>query len=485
LDSHPELAEEVRRRHAEYFADLARDVRPALAGPERNRLIAELHQQRNLREAWRYWLKANDVARLYDLLDTLWVLYDSRGWYRGVVELADDLIGALALKPQSAEVVRDQIALQMSAARALISIRGYTDEVEAAFAKAMKMSSAAGELPQQFPVLRSLATLYLMRADYARCGEIGRELLAMADQQKDSSLQVDANLVAGIAASNLRGIEPGLRHLDKAVSQFDVKAAASSRFRLGPNPGVVSLTSSAFLLWAFGFPDRGLARANRANQVSLELGHPSTRAYALHHVALFNLFRGDLRAVNELSAQSLQIANANDYPIWRALGHVLQGLTRIAFGEGEAGLAQLERGFELYKRETTPPVFWPLLLNMQAMAYAMVGRVDVALSRADESLGLLAPTGLEYCETQVVRGDLLMAQPEPRAKEALEAYELAARHAEQGQVRMSQLKAATRLAKMRPADASAREALAAVYGSFTEGFDVPDLVAARAVLGAS
>ena len=77
LNGRPELADEVRRRHAEYFADLARDVRPALAGPERNLLIAELSQQRNLREAWRYWLQANDVARLYDLLDTLWVLYDA------------------------------------------------------------------------------------------------------------------------------------------------------------------------------------------------------------------------------------------------------------------------------------------------------------------------------------------------------------------------------------------------------------------------
>ena len=84
LNGRPELADELRRRHAEHFADLARDIRPALAGPERLLLLAELSQQRNLREAWRYWLQANDVARLYDLLDTLWVLYDAHGWYRGV-----------------------------------------------------------------------------------------------------------------------------------------------------------------------------------------------------------------------------------------------------------------------------------------------------------------------------------------------------------------------------------------------------------------
>ena len=64
LNGRPELADELRRRRAEHFADLARDIRPALAGPERLLLLAELSQQRNLREAWRYWLQANDVARL-------------------------------------------------------------------------------------------------------------------------------------------------------------------------------------------------------------------------------------------------------------------------------------------------------------------------------------------------------------------------------------------------------------------------------------
>ncbi len=50
------------------------------------------------------------------------------------------------------------------------------------------------------------------------------------------------------------------------------------------------------------------------------------------------------------------------------------------------------------------------------------------------------------------------------------------------QLRMAQLRATTRLARIRAGDERARDALAAVYGSFTEGFDVPDLIAARTVL---
>ena len=47
---------------------------------------------------------------------------------------------------------------------------------------------------------------------------------------------------------------------------------------------------------------------------------------------------------------------------------------------------------------------------------------------------------------------------------------------------MPQLRAATRLVRLRGQDADAIESLRAVYETFTEGFDSPDLVEARAVL---
>ena len=47
---------------------------------------------------------------------------------------------------------------------------------------------------------------------------------------------------------------------------------------------------------------------------------------------------------------------------------------------------------------------------------------------------------------------------------------------------MPELRAATRLARLRADDADAIESLRGVYETFTEGFDSPDLVEARAAL---
>ena len=96
-----------------------------------------------------------------------------------------------------------------------------------------------------------------------------------------------------------------------------------------------------------------------------------------------------------------------------------------------------------------------------------------------------APDNPDRCELLIVRGDLLTALPNGPVGEAIETYEQSARLAEDRQLRMTHLRAATRLARMKrgtASDASARDALAAVYQSFTEGFDAADLIAARAVL---
>jgi hypothetical protein len=85
----------------------------------------------------------------------------------------------------------------------------------------------------------------------------------------------------------------------------------------------------------------------------------------------------------------------------------------------------------------------------------------------------------------ILRGDLLAALPAASMDEVADTYEQAVRFAEERRLRMPHLRGATRLARLRRAtraEASARDALASVYGSFTEGFDTPDLVAARTVL---
>ena len=104
-----------------------------------------------------------------------------------------------------------------------------------------------------------------------------------------------------------------------------------------------------------------------------------------------------------------------------------------------------------------------------------------------EALDHVAQTGIVYYEAELRRldGELrlrLDARDEQRAEAS---FRHALEIARQQQAKSWELRAATSLARLRAEQgrrSEARELLAPVYGSFTEGFDTADLKDAKALL---
>ena len=125
----------------------------------------------------------------------------------------------------------------------------------------------------------------------------------------------------------------------------------------------------------------------RALDLAAGLDHPFSMAYALHHAGLLDLWRLDLAGVGARADALLAIAEAHDYPTWRALALVWGGMAMVGSGEVDAGLARVEEGFELYKGLSAPPVFWPALLMIRASALGMAGRGEEGLAFIEEAEG--------------------------------------------------------------------------------------------------
>lgn len=89
-------------------------------------------------------------------------------------------------------------------------------------------------------MLRSLATLHLMRSDFDSVLEIGPELLAIAEQQRDPMLLSDAHLVYGMSTAFIGDVDDGLHHLDTALEHFDTGAAGLVKSASGASLGVVA-----------------------------------------------------------------------------------------------------------------------------------------------------------------------------------------------------------------------------------------------------
>jgi predicted ATPase/class 3 adenylate cyclase len=482
-ERNPQLGPSARRAHAEYFTELAADSAARLRGPARDETLDALSSELgNLLAAWTFWVEAGDLEHLHAMLDPLWALLDARGRYHAAVELSDDLLRVLATVPPTPERTHEEIMLRTSLARGLMAIRGYTEEVEQAYARALELSDAVGEVPNRFPVLRSLATFHLYRGEFDRAAAVGRELLEIADHENDRGLEVEGHVVLGSSLAFLGDVPGGLDHLELALARFDPQEHGSGGLHVGASPGVVAHTASAVLRWLQGYPDSSRELATDGIDLARRLNHPFTLAYALFHVALLDLWRRDFELAHDRSSGALEVAEEHDYQVWKALACALQGAAMVGLGRVAEGLERTDLGIARYQGLDTPPVFWPILHSVKAGAAALAGRAAEGLDAVDLAIELGGEANIAYPEFAVLKGDLLLGLG--RKDGAEHSFRSALDVARGFGLRMPQLHAAVRLARSSGTSETRADGdlLREVYETFTEGFDALDLIEARAVL---
>ena len=112
------------------------------------------------------------------------------------------------------------------------------------------------------------------------------------------------------------------------------------------------------------------------------------------------------------------------------------------------------------------------------------GDIEGAAALLDRAAKLVEYTGEQWCEAEIIRLQArFSAQDSNDATKLLQASLAKAR--EQG-AKFWELRTATSLADLwrnQDRHSAARETLAPIYAWFTEGFDTPDLIAARTLLG--
>lgn len=484
LDDDPEFRAIARRGHATYFAGFTQRQWERLNGDSREAALEELSDDlENVRIAWRYWVEKKELEQLGKFVDSLWLLFDVRGWYHATVGLTTDLLDILSTIPSTPELAQQEIVLRTSLARALLATKGYTPEVEQAYTRALELSQAAGEVSQLFPVLRGLFSFYTFRGEFEKGLPIGEQILDLAERYDDGNMRVEGHLVMGSCLAFTGNVDLGLEHLNKGISYIDISRHRLSRFRLGNHPGVVCYIASAMILWGLGYPDRALQRANGALELAEKINHPYSMAYALFHIGFLRFWRRETELSLGCAQDLLDLAEKHKFQIWYAVGTCLYGVGIAGLGRAEEGLAQIQLGMDLYQGLKSPPIFWPLLRGLQAGVCGLVGKPKQGLALIDEALAVPA---LGYgrvlaIEFYRLKGDLLLAHSPDHRTEAELWYQRALETAREEGVTMHELRAAISLARLWR-NQEGRQMVSEVYAKFTEGFTTPDLIEAREFL---
>ena len=126
---------------------------------------------------------------------------------------------------------------------------------------------------------------------------------------------------------------------------------------------------------------------------------------------------------------------------------------------------------------------------MLAEALAFAGKIEEALAALDDALATAAVSGVRGWDAEIhrLRGELTARLPYPDPAKTEDSFRTALAIAREQGTRGYELRAATSLARLwlkQGRRDEARDLLAPLHGSFTEGFDTQDLKEAKALLDA-
>ena len=488
LEQDPEFSATARRACATYFAEFTQRQWERLTGSGRETALWEMESEiENVRTAWRFWVEERDLEQLTKFVNSLWLLYDARGWYHDTVSLTNDLLNVLASTPSTPERLEEEIMLQTSLARALMATKGYSEEAERAYARALELCDSAGTIPQLFPVLRGLASFYMLLTEYEKSRQMGERILQLAEQLDDLDMKMEGNMVLGYNLGFVKDPQMGLDLLEKALASYDLQRQRVRRLGFGPYPGVVSQTVSAMFLWMLGYPDRAHKRAADSIVLARKMNHPYSISYALFHNGLLNVWLQNYEIAQESAQAVLELAEAHGFRIWSAVGWCLLGAALVSLGSTEKGLTLIEQGLNAYRGLKTPPVFWPPLLHLCAGAYGAVSKPEVGLHMMNEAIeiGSSSPARTLASEFLILKAALLLALSSDNVAEAEVLYHQALLNAQEVHVPMLELRAAMRLSRLWREQGNkeqARKLLNEAYSKITEGFSTADLREASALL---
>ena len=220
--------------------------------------------------------------------------------------------------------------------------------------------------------------------------------------------------------------------------------------------------------------DRAVELAQRAVTNATEMRAPFSMAYALYHTGFLHFLRQEPEAMRERGVGVLDVATEYELPIWRAVGTVLLGAARADLGHADEGLAEISDGIDQYQGLHSPPVFWPLLLYVRARACGRAGRSAEGLEFIEQALAIGGEEGALATLFIEMKGQLLgPAGADWYRRGFVAAAAIGARS--------PQLRAAVGLYRAQRTDEH-EELVRSTYATFTEGFETPDLLAARELL---
>jgi len=396
--------------------------------------------------------------------------------------------------PDSPERTRQELALRLALGPALIAGRGHaSQEVETNYRRALALCEQEGQAQSVFSAQLGLWAFYQLAARYDVAQSLAERLLCLAQQSNKPDQRAEACRSLGSTAFRLGKLDEARMHMERVLAlPRPGQTACDFPMGYGRDPAIHAKAALGWTLSYLGQPDLARTRSHEALAMGKESPDPFSLALCFLMAAEVHQSLGEVQLTREYAEATVALSSEQGFPSYLGWGGVVLGWTMAEQGHLEEGIAQIHHGLSDY--EATGAVLGrPGLLALLADAYGKAGQASAGLDRVAEALALAEKTGEHVDDAKLYRlkGDLLLRQsnegrsPPTGHDEAEACFHKAIEVARAQGAKALELQAALSLARLwqqQGKSDAARNVLAEIHGSFTEGFDLADWKQAKAML---
>jgi len=337
------------------------------------------------------------------------------------------------------------------------------------------------------PILTSLGTYHWNRANFPKADGYRLRAKQVAEEAHDEDLMVVGQVNYGTVSFHVgRGLE-GIGFLEKALSNYDPARHRALSIRINGQDIEISATAwLAFSQMFLGYPDQAWAQAQRAVEMARAIRHPMSTASGLAMAANVAVHLRRPEPAFAWAEECIAFCEEQSVPFFLGWAKVGRGAARGLLGDFDLGIEDLNwAGGYLDGIGCRQGIGW--INNHLAEIYLSLGKLDDAEDAVRRVLEYLEYSGETTLWPVVNRlaGEVDFARNGAKATKAEGLFQDALRIAREQEYRLSEIRAATSLARLLQSHGKPEEAhdlLAPVYDWFTEGFDTKDLEAAKSLL---
>jgi DNA-binding SARP family transcriptional activator/Cdc6-like AAA superfamily ATPase len=407
--------------------------------------------------------------------------------YHEVIAHASRALDLLENIPESTGRDEQELALCLTLAFGLSGAKGgQLSEVRSTYDRARQLCEKMGKKFELVQVLGGLAIFYYVCAQHHKAQELSLEALDLATEINDPFLMMLCHWYLGFILLCLGEYPESLRHLRQVTEVYDYEKHHQIFLQVrGSDAGIGAMAYESCCLWCLGYPEQAQKRSQETLEIGRKLNHPFSLADAIcFGGCLLNSMSRDAEKLAQAANALIETTDKGSLAGWRPIGVHYRGEALVLQGKIREGVELIRKGITKMKSEGISIYFSSTFATLaeKQLELSLLGDAHTSL---DEAFAFIEETDERFWEAELFRlkGELLFADGEISVAEAClhKAIEIARKQSAKS-LELRAVISLSRLWRKRGKKAKAKKCLEEIYNWFTEGFDTPDLIAAKKLL---